>query len=337
MGVNSYRESIVKIKVGFNIILRFVLLFVIANMKSVSRLNGFLNLNKPLDWTSHDCVAKVRGLLKTKKVGHGGTLDPKATGVLPLAIGHCTRLLQYLPTTKAYRAVIRFGVCTDTDDLEGRVISRPGAIDLTLDQIQAALPQFIGSITQVPPVYSAIQVDGRRLYDLARSGVPLEKIPVPSRLVEVKKILVLDWQAGEFPELTVEITCGGGTYIRSIARDLGLAVGSVATLVNLVRTQSCNLLLIDSVDLAAIEIGNFSLQSPLVALAHLPQVQLSGSQVADWYKGKPILRSELLISDNPLVIYQSINNISSLLGIGFSKNSSNGAILCPKVVLEVIE
>jgi tRNA pseudouridine55 synthase len=314
-----------------------VLLFVIANMKSVSKLNGFLNLNKPLDWTSHDCVAKVRGLLKTKKVGHGGTLDPKATGVLPLAIGHCTRLLQYLPATKAYQAVIRFGICTDTDDLEGRVISRPGAIDLTLDQIQAVLPQFIGSITQVPPVYSAIQVDGKRLYDLARSGVPLEKIPVPPRLVEVKEILVVDWQAGEFPELTVEITCGGGTYIRSIARDLGLAVGSVATLVNLVRTQSCNLLLVDSFDLVAIEAGNFSLQSPLVALAHLPQVQISGSQVADWYKGKPILRSELLISDDPLVIYQSINNISSLLGIGFSKNSSNGAILCPKVVLEDIE
>jgi tRNA pseudouridine55 synthase len=313
-----------------------VLPFLIADMKSVPRLNGFLNLYKPLDWTSHDCVAKVRGLLKTKKVGHGGTLDPKATGVLPLAIGNCTRLLQYLPTEKAYRAVIRLGLCTTTDDLEGEVISNPGAIDLTLDDIRAALPQFIGSITQVPPVYSAIQVDGKRLYDLARSGVPIDQIPVPSRQVEVQKILVVDWQAGEFPELTVEITCGGGTYIRSIARDLGLAVGSVATLVNLVRTHSCNLFLADAVDFAAIAAGNFSLQSPLVALAHLPRLELSAVQVADWYKGKPILWPALEVSDRPLVVSGLSNDDTthSLLGIGFSKMSSNGSLLCPKVVLE---
>ncbi len=307
-------------------------------MKSVSRLNGFLNLYKPLDWTSHDCVAKTRGLLQTKKVGHGGTLDPKATGVLPLAIGNCTRLLQYLPTEKVYQAVIRLGVCTTTDDLEGEVISNPGAIDLTLDTIKSALPQFIGSITQVPPVYSAIQVDGKRLYDLARSGVPIEQIAVPPRQVEVMAIEVLDWQAGEFPELTVEITCGGGTYIRSIARDLGLAVGSVATLVNLVRTQSCNLVLADAVDFSAIEAGKFSLQSPLVALAHLPRLELSADQIADWYKGKPILWPDLAVSDRPLVVSGLSNEDTthSLLGIGFSKMSSNGSLLCPKVVLENI-
>jgi tRNA pseudouridine55 synthase len=313
-----------------------VLPFLIADMKSMSKLNGFLNLYKPLDWTSHDCVAKTRGLLKTKKVGHGGTLDPKATGVLPLAIGNCTRLLQYLPAEKAYRAIIRLGVCTTTDDLEGEVISNPGAIDLTIDTIKSALPQFIGSITQVPPVYSAIQVNGKRLYDLARSGVPIEQIMVPPRQVEVKKIEVLDWQPGEFPELTVEITCGGGTYIRSIARDLGLAVGSVATLVNLVRTQSCNLVAADSVDFAAIAAGNFNLQSPLVALAHLPRLKLSPAQVADWYQGKPILWPSLEVSDRPLVVSELANNdiAHSLLGIGFSKMSRNGSLLCPKVVLE---
>ena len=305
-------------------------------MKSVSKLNGFLNLYKPLDWTSHDCVAKTRGLLQTKKVGHGGTLDPKATGVLPLAIGNCTRLLQYLPTEKAYRAVIRLGVCTTTDDLEGEVISSPGAIDLTLDTIKSVLPRFIGSITQVPPVYSAIQVNGKRLYDLARSGVPIEQIAVPPRQVEVKAIEVLDWQAGEFPELTVDITCGGGTYIRSISRDLGVAVGSVATLVNLVRTQSCNLVLVDAVDFAAIEAGKFSLQSPLVALAHLPRLELSVDQIADWYKGKPILWLDLAVNDQPLVVsgLSNDNTTHSLLGIGFSKMSSNGSLLCPKVVIE---
>jgi tRNA pseudouridine55 synthase len=290
-----------------------------------------------MDWTSHDCVAKTRKLLQTKKVGHGGTLDPKATGVLPLAIGNCTRLLQYLPTEKAYRAVIRFGVCTTTDDLEGEVISNPGARNLTLNEIQAALPQFLGKITQVPPVYSAIQVAGRRLYDLARSGVAVEQIPVPPRQVEVRKIEVLDWQAGEFPELTVEITCGGGTYIRSIARDLGIAVGSVATLASLVRTQSCNLWLADSVDFAAISTGSFSLQSPLVALAHLPRLELSAAQIADWYQGRPILWPDLVVSDQPLVVSGLANNdnvTSNLLGIGFGKMSNSGALLCPKVVLE---
>jgi tRNA pseudouridine55 synthase len=310
--------------------------FLITDMKSVPRLNGFLNLYKPLDWTSHDCVAKTRGLLKTKKVGHGGTLDPKATGVLPLAIGNCTRLLQYLPSQKAYRAVIRLGISTTTDDLEGEVLKNLGAIDLTLDTIKAALPQFIGSITQVPPVYSAIQVDGKRLYDLARSGVPIDQIPVPPRQVEVQEIKVLAWQPGEFPELTVEITCGGGTYIRSIARDLGLAVGSVATLVNLVRTQSCNLLVADSVDFVSIEAGNFSLQSPLVALAHLPRLELSVTQIADWYKGKPILWPDLAVNDQPLVVsgLSSDDATRSLLGIGFGKMSSNGSLLCPKVVLD---
>jgi tRNA pseudouridine55 synthase len=313
-----------------------VLPFIVSKMKSVDRFNGFLNLSKPIDFTSHDCVAIVRRLLQTKKVGHGGTLDPKATGVLPMAIGNCTRLLQYLPTEKAYQAVIRFGICTETDDLEGQIVSSPGAIDLALTTIEAALPQFIGLITQVPPIYSAIQVDGKRLYDLARSGKGHDQIQVPPRQVEVKDIQILDWLPGKFPELTLAITCGSGTYIRSIARDLGLAAGTVSTLTNLVRTKSCNLLLADSVDFAAIKAGKFSLQSPLLALAHLDQVKLSASQVADWYKGKPILWPELPISDNPLVVsgFVGEGDTPSLLGIGFGKASNNGSILCPKVVLE---
>jgi tRNA pseudouridine55 synthase len=153
----------------------------------------------------------------------------------------------------------------------------------------------------------------------------------------VQKILVLDWQPGEFPELTVEITCGSGTYIRSIARDLGVAVGSVATLVNLVRTQSCNLFLADAVDFAALTTGDFSLQSPLVALAHLPRLELGAEQQADWYKGKPIWWPDLPIGDQPLVVSGLLseeNTTQSLLGIGFSKMSTNGSLLCPKVVLE---
>jgi tRNA pseudouridine55 synthase len=295
-------------------------------MKSIQQFNGFLNLHKPVDFTSHDCVAKIRRLLNTKKVGHGGTLDPLATGVLPLAIGNCTRLLQYLPTDKAYRAVVRFGMDTTTDDLEGEVVNSPGAIDLTLSTIQAVLPQFIGTITQVPPLYSAIQVNGRRLYDVARAG---ETIEVPARQVQVNDIQVVHWQPGEFPELTVDIDCGSGTYIRSIARDLGRIVGTVATLVQLTRTKSCNLILADSVTFDQIEAGEFTLQSPQVALQHLQQLELTEPQVTDWYQGRSLLLPSLPNPDQPLLVSHG----QRVLGIGFSQPSSNGLVLCPKVVL----
>nr|WP_159788109.1 tRNA pseudouridine(55) synthase TruB [Sodalinema gerasimenkoae] len=251
---------------------------------------GFLNLNKPLGWTSHDCVAKVRGVLKTKKVGHGGTLDPKASGVLPLAVGRATRLLQYLPNRKAYEATVRFGLSTTTDDLEGDVITQQAVPHLSLAQIEAVIPQFLGRIEQIPPQYSAIQVGGKRLYDLARAGVEIE---VPSREVEVMGIEVLQWQPGEFPELRLGIRCGGGTYIRAIARDLGAVLGAGATLAQLERTQSSGFHLADSISLEALiaqverreDIGPL-LFPPEVAIADLPQVRLPEHLAQRWCLGQ---------------------------------------------------
>jgi tRNA pseudouridine55 synthase len=295
--------------------------------------SGFLNLHKPSGITSHDCVARVRRVLGTKKVGHGGTLDPAATGVLPIAIGSCTRLLPYLPTEKAYRAVIRFGLRTSTDDLEGEVIEQLGAGSLNLATIQAALPQFVGHLQQVPPAYSAIQVDGRRSYDRARAG---EEFTLPARAVEVHNIEVLDWQPGEFPELTVEISCGGGTYIRSIARDLGKVLDCGATLANLVRTLSCNLRLENAVELENLT-TDVLLESPLTALQHLHSLCLRAEQEVDWRQGRTILMQANVdsINNQPLPLGEpilvSIN--ARLLGIGFIQISSNGPILCPKVVL----
>ncbi len=146
-------------------------------------MQGFLNLNKPFGWTSHDCVARVRKLLRLKRVGHAGTLDPAATGVLPIAFGKATRLLEYLPGTKAYQATIRFGVRTTTDDLQGEIITSAPCPNLSLAAVKTVLPQFEGKIEQIPPSYSAIQVDGKRLYDLARRG---EKVEVPVRTVPFK-------------------------------------------------------------------------------------------------------------------------------------------------------
>ncbi|XTZ11061.1 MAG: tRNA pseudouridine(55) synthase TruB, partial [cyanobacterium endosymbiont of Rhopalodia yunnanensis] len=131
---------------------------------------GFIALNKPSEITSHDCVARVRKILKISKVGHGGTLDPLATGVLPIAVGKATRLLQFLPENKSYRALIRLGVQTTTDDLQGEVVKSQSASILTLEQVEPLLHQFIGTIQQTPPIYSAMQRDGKRLYSLARQG-----------------------------------------------------------------------------------------------------------------------------------------------------------------------
>jgi tRNA pseudouridine55 synthase len=287
--------------------------------------SGFLNLHKPAGWTSHDCVARVRRILGTKKVGHGGTLDPAATGVLPIAVGTCTRLLPYLPTDKAYRALVRFGLRTTTDDLEGEIIEQLGAGALALAAIETVIPQFIGQLQQVPPAYSAVQVDGRRSYDRARAG---EEFVLPARSVEVHNIKVLAWQPGEFPELTLEIYCGGGTYIRSIARDLGAALGCGATLANLVRTLSCNLRLENAVELDHLT-PEVLLESPLTALQHLQAWDLGAEREAEWRQGRPILLDRPLPAGEPVVVAIA----QRLLGIGLIQTSTNGPILCPKVVL----
>jgi tRNA pseudouridine55 synthase len=238
-------------------------------------MDGFLNLDKPFGFTSHDCVAKVRRLLHTKKVGHAGTLDPAATGVLPIAIGRATRLLQYLPQGKAYRATVRFGLTTATDDLEGEVLTETDASALTLATIEPQLPQFLGQIDQIPPSYSAIQVDGQRLYHLARSG---QMITAPLRQVEVLAIEILDWRPGLVPELDLAISCGPGTYIRAIARDLGSVLGVGATLAALCRTTSSGFdqatsLTFDQLA-EQVEQETFQVLDPIQALISLPPIIL---------------------------------------------------------------
>lgn len=278
-------------------------------------LDGFLNLGKPAGMTSHDCVARVRWLLKQTlkaavaqaepkdshgkpaktatikppKVGHGGTLDPAAIGVLPIALGQATRLLQYLPGTKAYRGTVRFGLTTSTDDLDGYILTQEPAPHLDLEQIRPVLEQFRGKIEQVPPCYSAIQVEGKRLYDLARKN-QIDQSEVPHREVEIYQLEVVEWRSGEFPELVLEIRCGTGTYIRSIARDLGQILGTGATLAALTRTESAGLVLETSLDLDTIatqlQSHNLTLLPPLQLLSHLPRLHLNPTQSQDWQQGK---------------------------------------------------
>jgi tRNA pseudouridine55 synthase len=300
-------------------------------------VDGFINLKKLPDWTSHDCVAKVRRILQTKKVGHGGTLDPAAVGVLPIAIGKATRLLQYLPEGKAYRAIIRFGVETTTDDLAGDVVYSEPATDVTLDRIRSVIPEFIGEIVQTPPMYSAIQVNGQRLYKLARAGAVIE---VPTRQVTIDRIEILNWTPGDFPEVEVQIACGGGTYIRSIARDLGLKLGTRGVLAFLERNASCGLELADSITLAELETqqqaGTFRPISPDRGLPHLPTAILIDAELVKfWSQGKRLPIDVLTITPLNLAAsgYVKVIGEDRCLGIGEIQQIDGERLLVPQAVL----
>lgn len=200
--------------------------------KSASRasLHGWLNLDKPAGITSAKAVGLIKYLFRPGKIGHGGTLDPAATGVLPIAFGEATKTVSYIMLgKKRYRFTVRWGEARDTDDAEGEILAtsavRPGE-----DEINAALADFRGEISQVPPAYSAIKVAGRRAYDLARGGAPAELAP---RQVQVHR-LELEKAARE--EATFSLECGKGTYVRSLARDLAAALGTVGHVVWLRRT-----------------------------------------------------------------------------------------------------
>jgi len=296
--------------------------------------DGFLNLNKPASWTSHDCVAKVRKLLKLKRIGHGGTLDPAATGVLPLAIGRTTRLLQFLKPDKAYQATIRLGIATNTDDLEGNILSQKPVPNLELNTVKIALQDFQGVIQQVPPRYSAIQVKGKRLYALARTG---ETFDPPIRTVEIHHLEILDWRPGDFPELDLNIRCGAGTYIRAIARDLGSALQTGGTLATLIRTESSGFLLTESLTLNELEqqLKLTSLQpiAPEKVLAHLSVTFLPLPMAKRWCQGQQLLWEKADSSCEPL---QVRDEQGKFLGIGQIISRSSQLFLTPKVVFEVI-
>lgn len=209
---------------------------------------GFLNVMKPPGMTSHDVVARVRRLTKVKRTGHGGTLDPLAEGVLPMALGQACRLIDYLPSDKTYYAEILFGKRTATDDLEGEVLSELDASHLTETDVRAAIEQFRGEIKQHPPVYSAIRVGGQRLYDLARRGKAPEK--APERTVTVHRFELVAFQS---PVAKVRVHCSKGTYIRSLARDLGDVLATGACLSKLVREKAGRMNLEDSLTLDQIK------------------------------------------------------------------------------------
>ena len=211
---------------------------------------GILNIDKPYDMTSMQVVRKIKRASGFKRVGHAGTLDPIATGVIPVCFGQATRVMEYLlDGAKRYSGEIHLGVSTDTYDAMGEVVTETDASTITSEQVQDALMQFQGEISQVPPMYSALKRDGKRLYDLARKGIEVEREPRP---VSVYAIDLTGWEP---PLVTVKVDCGRGFYMRSLAHDVGQILGCGGHLKSLVRIKTGPFHLDDAVILEEAEFG----------------------------------------------------------------------------------
>jgi tRNA pseudouridine55 synthase len=251
--------------------------------------DGLVVVDKPAGWTSHDVVAKSRGLLGTRKVGHAGTLDPDATGVLLLGVGRATKLLRYLsPLGKSYVGEVAFGTETDTLDAAGTVTATYDMGEVTVADVEAVAGRFRGDILQVPPMVSALKVDGKRLHQLAREGIEVERQPRP---VTISHLEILPGPPGEANVVTVAVTCSSGTYIRTLAADLGTALGGGAHLRTLRRTSVGPFTLDDAVPLEAVAP---EVLRPLAdAVRHLDAVVVDDDGAAAVAVGKVLERDVL--------------------------------------------
>jgi len=248
------------------------------NIKNV--VSGVLVVDKPIGLTSHDVVQVIRRGTGIRRAGHTGTLDPRASGVLVILIGPAVRLSEYVSASdKRYQATIRLGSSTDTYDSEGTITSSASVDDITEDYFNEVLQHFVGEIEQVPPPYSAVKVQGRKAYDMAREGEEFELIP---RIINVYSLEILEWA---LPEVVVDVYCSSGTYVRSLANDLGKELGTGAHLVGLRRTKSGRFTLRDAVPLRrlqeAFDAGNWYrfLIPAAEAMADWPMVELDADQV----------------------------------------------------------
>ncbi|HEY3162884.1 MAG TPA: tRNA pseudouridine(55) synthase TruB [Candidatus Limnocylindrales bacterium] len=299
-------------------------------------LDGVLVVAKPIGPTSHDVVGLVRRLAATKRVGHGGTLDPFASGVLPVFLGRATRLVEYhLGDRKRYRATVCFGASSTTDDLEGALTPSEGPAPLR-PVVEAALGAFLGEIEQRPPAYSAIKVAGRRAYALARAGETVELAP---RSVTIHALRIVDWNEatpGE-PIAIVDVECSAGTYVRSLARDLGEAVGSAAYLGALTRTASGPFELAAAIDLDAVRgaaakdgpVAIAELLLPVDAGLDLPTVVVPSSFYVAIGRGQPVgvpTGAGELPSDRPIRLVDEAGRLLAIARL-------TGAKLAPDKVL----
>jgi len=282
-------------------------------MSTLKNPSGLLNLNKPSGISSRSALNHVTRLLRKVKVGHAGTLDPLASGVLVVCVGSATRLIESVQAmSKTYRVVIRLDATSDTLDADGEVLPFPSPVIPDLGQIEQALARQIGTIEQLPPAYSALKVNGVRAYSLARSG---QTVVLNPRTVTIHQITILSFQ---WPRVELEIVCGGGTYIRSMARDLGDSLGCGGLVEVLVRTGIGPFTLdsaIEPTDLTAASLLS-ELRLSLEAVPDLPKIPLSMAQVAEVVLGKAVDISGLALDLSSAGNVALVDPLGELVAIG---------------------
>ena len=325
-----------------------IFLYVIKPTKlNLKKPFGFVVIDKPAGLTSHDCVNRLRKIYGIKKVGHGGTLDPLVTGVLPIAIGDATRLISYLKGSKAYKGIIQLGVTTETDDIQGKVIKSASWPLISKDKLNDLLDIFRGEILQKPPIFSSIHLKGERAYKKARRG---ENFDLTPRQITINNLKLISWSQTK-GELEVDIDCSTGTYIRSLARDIGEKIGCGAYLKNLRRTKAYGFNENHSIFLPEKaeyypEKNKPKLLNPKLFLSHLPSLNLiTEEEEISWRSGRKInFQSSIKVlnlieennieesksENNRILVFDQKNNIA---GIG---NLDENSIIRPKVVFNAI-
>ena len=266
------------------------------------QLFGFLNIYKPVGMTSHDVVAALRRVTKIKQIGHTGTLDPFAEGVLPICVGKATRLIEYLQDDKEYLATVQFGASTNTFDLDGEKTSVSGK-KVTKSEVEEALKAFSGEISQLPPIFSAIKVKGKKLYEYARKG---EEVEIHPRKVVIENIELKVFDE-ENQQAQILIKCSKGTYIRSIANDLGQNLGCGGYLVKLIRTQAGSFRVEDSFQLDTVEVEK-NFVNPLDVL-NLPKIAVKDKDLTKIKNGMPIEfspREDIKFGNFVILVYNNV-------------------------------
>lgn len=292
--------------------------------------NGILCMNKPQGFTSFDVIGKLRGILKIKRLGHSGTLDPMATGVLPIFVGTATKCCDILPNDdKSYIADFKLGAITDTQDSTGKILKEYPKKDISLKDIQNVLSNFIGEVQQIPPMYSAVSINGKRLYELARKNIIVER---PSRKINIYNIELLSYdestQTGK-----LEISCGKGTYVRTIINDIGETLNVGGYMTSLVRTSASGFNLNECYSFEDVEkaVFNGSIDDLIIPteriFENLPKIYLNETQTKAYRNGTKLPLSELNLVENILeyTVYSNdgifigtakIDTIENVLRIG---------------------
>ena len=300
--------------------------------------DGFLVINKEKGCTSHYCVKKIRKLLNTKKVGHTGTLDPEVTGTLPIAIGSATRFIQYLPQGKTYIGKIKLGIKTNTDDVHGEIMNQTGWPKISDKKLDTYLNKFRGIIKQVPPKVSSVHVNGERAYKKSFNNEIFELEP---RQVKIEELTLINWDQYK-GIIELKIKCSAGTYIRSIARDLGILLNSEGCLLQLNRISACGFDEQNSIKISEIEkeygtekATNFIIPT-ISALNHIKTFALNKEEEINfWQTGRAIKVDISHLNESETFDYKKpikvINYNKKLLGIGFLNKEKT--TLNPKLVL----